>query len=154
MIQMGVALAQPQAAEDEYDGRRRRGHGRPFDYDDEEAEEPPPTFPEMLKIAFDAKLAAPEPVYVQPKWVGGGAFQFECEFYKFCNSANLIKQEGIVLRHLLRLVILAGEFSVLTEDPDYQRIGELATQCCRRVDARYTERFLADAEERRKLAEV
>jgi hypothetical protein len=147
MIQMGVVLAQPAAEEPEYDDYDRRG------YDDEE-EERPPTFPEMLKIAFEARLAAPEPVFVQPKWIGGGAFQMDCEFYEFAGAANLIKQEGLILRHLLRLVILAGEFFVLTEDPDYQRIGELATQCCWRVDPRYTDRFLAEAENMKKLTEM
>jgi superfamily II DNA/RNA helicase len=145
MIQMGVVLAQP-AAESEYE--RRFG----TEYEDEP--ERPPTFPEMLKLAFEASLPAPEPVAVQPKWIAGGAFQADCEFFKFARAANLIKQEGIVLRHLLRLVILAGEFLALTEDPEYERIGELATQCCRRVDPRYTDRFLADAENMKKLVET
>jgi superfamily II DNA/RNA helicase len=147
MIQMGVKLAEPERPEAEYDER-----GRPRHY--EEEEEPPPTFPEMLKIAFDTRLPSPEPVFVQPKWIAGGTFQLDCEFFKFARAANLIKQEGLILRHLLRLVILAGEFFILTEDPDYQRIGELATKCCRRVDPRYTDRFLAEAEERRKLAQT
>ena len=108
----------------------------------------------MLRIAFEASLPAPEPVSVQPKWIAGGAFQMDCEFFKFARWANLIKQEGIVLRHLLRLVILAGEFLVLTEDPDYERMGELATQCCRRVDERYTDRFLAEAENMKKLIQA
>jgi superfamily II DNA/RNA helicase len=148
MIQMGIALAPPEGLEaDEYDERRRR---RDRGYEDEE-DERPPTFPEMLKIAFEARLSAPEPIFVQPKWIGGGAFQMDCEFYKFARSCNLIKQEGLILRHLLRLVILAGEFFVLTEDPDYQQIGELATRCCRRVDPRYTDRFLAEAADIGKL---
>ena len=107
----------------------------------------------MLKIAFEARLAAPEPVFVQPKWIGGGTFQMDCEFYKFARSANLIKQEGLILRHLLRLVILAGEFLTRTEgDPDYERIGELATKVCQEVDPRYTDRFLEAEEQAKKLA--
>ncbi len=144
MIQMGVKLAQPQA-EPEYDPRDRMFP---------EEEETPPTFPEMLKIAFDARLAAPEAVRIQPKWIAGGAFQMDCAFFKFARAVNLIKQEGILLRHLLRLVILASEFYVLTEDPDYERISELATQTCRRVDPRYTDRFLEEAQNMRKLIDV
>ncbi len=145
MVQMGVKLARPQA-EPEYDPRDRM-------FPDDE-EEKPPTFPEMLKIAFDARLAAPEAVRVQPKWIAGGAFEMNCEFFKFARAVNLIKQEGILLRHLLRLVILASEFYVLTEDPDYERMSELATQTCRRVDERYTDRFLEEAESMRKLIET
>ncbi|MFO0839003.1 MAG: DEAD/DEAH box helicase [Phycisphaerae bacterium] len=113
--------------------------------DDDEVEQRPPTLPEMLKIAFEAKLSNPEPVSIQPKWAAGDAFRFDCEFFKFVRARELIKQEGLILRHLLRLAILAGEFFTLTQDPDYQRISELATQTCRRVDASYTDRFLAEA---------
>mgnify|MGYP005837763533 CR=1 FL=1 len=148
MLQMGVATAKTMAeaaAEDDDDG--------PEDYWAEE-EERPPTFPEMLRIAFEAKLAAPEPIFVQPKWVAGGVIEMESDFYKFVRARNLIKQEGIILRHLLRLVILAGEFYEQTEDPDYQRLGELSTRACHKVDPRYTDRFLEQAEAMKKLQEV
>ncbi len=64
--------------------------------------------------------------------------------------ATWSNQEGLVLKHLLRLVILSGEFSERTQDPDYERIAELATQTCQRVDANYTERFLSNAAEFKK----
>ncbi len=140
MISMGVSLAKPE--------RKERGD---WVADDGEEEEWPPTFPEMLKIAFEAQLAAPEPVYVQPKWAGGAVFEMECEFYKYVRARDLVKQEGLILRHLLRLVILAGEFFAQTEDPDYQRISELATRSAHRVDPRYTDRFLEQAEQRKKM---
>ena len=146
LVQMGVVLAQPESVEDE----KPRWMRASWELDDDE--ERPPTFPEMLAIVFEAQLAAPEPVFIQPKWIAGGAFQFECEFFKFVRSCNLIKQEGLILRHLLRLVILAGEFYVLSEDPEYERMCELATQTCRRVDERYTDRFLSEAENMRQAA--
>lgn len=111
-------------------------------FDDER--EHPPTLPEMLKLIFEAGLANPEPVFVQPKWIGGGAFRMDCEFYKFVKSCDLVKQEGLILRHLLRLVVLATEFFAYTEDPEYQSIAELATKTCRRVDPQYTDRFLSE----------
>ena len=140
MIQMGVSLTPVEKP----DPRDRRSIE---DFWDDQEEERPPTFPEMLKIAFEAKLAAPEPVFVQPKWAAGQAFGMGCEFFKMVKACNLTKQEGLILRHLLRLVILAGELFTMTEDPDYQRIGELATKTCHRVDPSYTDRFLASAEE-------
>ncbi len=145
MISMGVVLTQP---EDEEGGRR--------DYRDDpwwdgQTRWSPPTLPDMLKIAFEAKLAAPEPVNVQPKWIGSGMFA-DCDFFKFVRGHDLVKQEGLILRHLLRLVILSGEFFVLSEDPDYQRVAALATECCRRVDASYTDRFLSEAAAVREIA--
>lgn len=141
MISMGVKLAGPDDSE-EKERKRDDLWGR----EDEEPEYPP-VFAEMLKIAFDAKLSSPEPIDVQPKWVAGGTFELDADFFKFVRARNLIKQEGIIFRHLLRLVILAGEFFTRTQDPDYQRIGSLATRTCHRVDPGYTDHFLADRDE-------
>ena len=92
---------------------------------------------------------------VQPKWVVGGVFEFECDFYKYVRARDLTKNEGLVLRHLLRLVILAGEFLERSGgDPEYERIGELTTRVCQQVDLRYTDRFLASEQEAQKLAEL
>ena len=79
------------------------------------------------------------------------AFQLDYDFYKLIHSRNLIKQEGLILRHLLRLVILAGEFHTITEDLEYEAIGERVTRICHQVDPRYTDRFLAEAEQAGKL---
>ncbi|MGB4256865.1 MAG: hypothetical protein WBL15_04085, partial [Phycisphaerae bacterium] len=108
----------------------------------------------MLKLVFESRLAAPEPVFVQPKWIGGGVAEAGGDFYRFVKSRELIKQEGLILRHLLRLTILAGEMAALTEDPDYIRIGEVATNACSSVDPRYTARFLEQAEAVKKMATV
>jgi superfamily II DNA/RNA helicase len=144
MIQMGVTVARSSAPEDEDDVADERPR-RWVDKWEEVEEERPPSFPDMLKIAFEARLAAPEPALVQPKWIAGDAFRRDCEFFKSVRALDLIKQEGLVLRHLLRLAILAGEFQARTEDPDYERLADLATKTCTRVDASYTQRFLSEA---------
>jgi superfamily II DNA/RNA helicase len=146
MIQLGLAAAKVPGGP----GEEAEDEG-PESYWAEE-EERPPTFPEMLKLVFEAKLAAPEPVNVQPKWVAGGLAEATGEFYKFVRNRELVKQEGLILRHLLRLVILAGEFATLTDDPEYQSIADAATASCQQVDPRYTSRFLEQAAETRKLA--
>ncbi len=143
---LGVKLAPTPASQDQEDDQDRETGRRWVDRWEEVEEERPPSFPEMLQIAFQARLAAPENVLVQPKWIAGDAFARDCEFFKTVRALDLIKQEGLILRHLLRLVILAGEFFARTEDPDYQRIGALATKTCQRVDAQYTARFLAEAQ--------
>ncbi|QOJ14311.1 MAG: DEAD/DEAH box helicase [Planctomycetia bacterium] len=142
MIAMGVTAAPAESTDDE------------DAWEEEEFPPRPPSFPEMLRIAFEARLAGPEPLFVQPKWVGGAAFEGGCDFFRFVRSVDLIKQEGLVLRHLLRLVILAGEFFSLSQDPDYERISELAARTCRTVEPQYTERFLADAAARSAVESV
>ena len=91
--------------------------------DDAEEEEHPPTFPEMLKIAFEAKLATPEDFPVHPKWIAGGVFDAKDDFWSFIGSRSLHKNEGLVLRHLLRLALLAAEFFRHTGDPGYDEIA-------------------------------
>jgi hypothetical protein len=113
------------------------------------------TFPEMLKALFDAKLSTPELIWVQPKWVAGGVSEHAGDFYKFIRARDLAKNEGLILRHLLRLVILTGEFRERSDgDPDYEQIGEQATRVCQQVDPRYTDRFLQAEAESRKLVAV
>ncbi len=149
LISMGLVLTHPEggvmAVEDEDAG----------DYWDERETRRPLSFPEMLKTLFDAKLVTPEDILIQPKWVVGGIIEMNGEFFKFVRARDLVKNEGLALRHLLRLVILAGEFTTRSGgDPDYARIGELATNICQQVDPRYTDRFLAAEQESSKLLEV
>jgi superfamily II DNA/RNA helicase len=147
LIALGITVAVTQRPERE-DGIRTLE-----DQWAEEEEQRPPTFPEMLKLLFDSRLTSPEEVRVQPKWILGGVVEHENDFYKFVRARDLQKNEGLVLRHLLRLVILAGEMFGMTEDPDYQTLAAKATDACRQVDPTYTERFLASAEESKKLIE-
>ncbi|GJM21739.1 MAG: hypothetical protein DHS20C15_16540 [Planctomycetota bacterium] len=144
MISMGIKLVRDEPTEDDLDRRRM---GSAFQEDPEEREDPPPTFPEMLKIAFESELAFPEDVDVQTKWVAGGIFD-SGDFDKFVASRQLAKNEGLVMRHLLRFVLLAGEFHEQTDDPDYAELAAKATAACAAVDAKYTERFLDKAQER------
>ena len=138
MIAMGVKLAPPEPDPEE----EREREFNPW----KEEEERPPTFPEMLKLAFESKLLTPEDTYVQTKWLAGGIIDSQDDFNKFVASRSLQKNEGVIFRHLLRLVILSSEFEKLTEDPDYREIGERVTLACEQVDSSYTERFLAQEE--------
>lgn len=146
LIKMGLVIARPEG------GIAAVREGERDDFLEEEESAQPLSFPEMLKMLFDARLVTPEAVYVQPKWVAAGLFELDCDFYKFIRARDMVKNEGLVLRHLLRLTILADEFRTRSAgDPDYERIGELATRICRKVDPRYTDRFLASEQEAKKL---
>ncbi len=150
LVQMGVAVTHADGGvvlpKDEEEGE---------DYWGEPEEPRPMSLVEMLKALFDAKLASPEEVIVRPIWAAGAMFEGGDDFYKFVRSRDLSKNEGLVLRHLLRLAILAGEFRTRSGgDPDYERIGELATKVSRSVDPRYTDRFLEAEAEARKLTQL
>ncbi len=107
-------------------------------------EDRPLSLPEMAKLLFESKLTTPDPVSVQTKWIVGGILEQSGDFWKYVRNRNLVKSEGLILRHLLRLVILATEFHNRSgQDPDYAAIGEQVTKICRQVDRRYTDHFLA-----------
>jgi len=146
MIQMGVVIADT--------GLRAKDPDEGEDYWVDKEEDRPLTLPEKLKIVFDDKLVTPEDIFIQPKWVLGGVLEHGGDFYNYVGARNLTKDEGLVVRHLLRLVILAGEFHTLTEDPDYEDIAEKATGICHSVDEQYTDRFLAGEAEAKQLAQL
>ena len=52
-------------------------------------------------------------VKVWPVWVAGDVLQFG-DFQKYVTSRDLTKQEGLIFRHLLRMILLCGEFTQLT----------------------------------------
>ncbi len=137
-------------------GGRRRGETiADFWADGEDEDGEPENLSEMLKALFDAKLATPEDILVQPKWIIGGIIEAGADFYKYVRSRNLLKNEGLIMRHLLRLVILAGEFAARSDDdPDYGRIVELSTRVCQQIDPSYTDRFLAAEEEAKKISRL
>ncbi|MCH8880127.1 MAG: DEAD/DEAH box helicase [Planctomycetes bacterium] len=118
------------------------------DYMPDETRKHVPNLPEMLLMLFDAKLESPEDIFVQPKWIAGGIFSAADDFYKFAGARDLFKNEGLLLRHLLRLVILAGEFHTHSnEDPEYIQIIDRATAICAQIDAAYTDHFLTQQQQ-------
>ncbi len=114
-------------------------------YYDDEPRRYPLSLPELLKLLFDATASSPESIQVQSQWIAGGVFDSADDFYEYVGNRELVKNEGLILRHLLRLVILAGEFQTFSgDDPDYTRICEKTTTICTQVDPRYTDHFLAE----------
>ena len=83
-------------------------------------------------------------------WVAGELLEFGGDFNNYITSRKLQSQEGMIFRHLLRLVLLIDELAQLCP-PDITReewqddLGEIADQIesvCRAVDERGTEQWL------------
>ncbi|HVW02849.1 MAG TPA: DUF3516 domain-containing protein [Planctomycetaceae bacterium] len=126
----------------------------PFDPDlpPEERKWAPP-LGEKMRMLFDHTYPHVHGVMVQPVWVAGELLRFECNFHNYIGSRDLAKQEGLIFRHLLRLVLLLGEFSQVVPpgiDPevwrsDLRTLADRFTACCREVDPASTEYVLAHA---------
>ena len=140
LIQRGLILAPlPKTEEDE---------------DDEEEEEYPPTLADKLRLLFDALHPNVADVHTQPVWAAGDLLRgYNGNFNLYVRSRDLVKQEGIVFRHLLRLILLCGEFAQVTPtdaDPaawqaELRELADRLTASCREVDPASTDMMIEQA---------
>jgi superfamily II DNA/RNA helicase len=136
LIRRGLILAPvPKSEDDEEDG------------DEEEEEERPPTFSEKLRLLFDATHPGVFDVSTQSVWAAGELLRFNGNFNLYVQTRDLVKQEGIVFRHLLRLILLCGEFAQVCPpdttpeewQADLRDLSERLTASCREVDPTSTD---------------
>jgi hypothetical protein len=121
--------------------------------DDEGWEEYPPTLADKLRLLFDATHPDVEDVNTQSVWAAGEVLRFAGNFDIYVKTRDLVKQEGIVFRHLLRLILLCGEFAQVCPPDisreDWQRdlkdLAEQLTASCRAVDPASTDELIQQA---------
>ncbi len=140
LIRRGLIAAPlpPEEEEDDEEDERRRWEDRP------------PTLADKLRLLFDATYAELDDVETQSVWAAGELLRFGGNFNKYVQAHDLIKQEGIIFRHLLRLILLCGEFAQLTppEAPpeawqaELRDIAERLTASCREVDPASTDEMI------------
>jgi hypothetical protein len=89
-------------------------------------------------------------------WAAGEVLAFGGNFNKYITHKDLAKQEGLIFRHLLRMILLTEEFAALTP-PGFEPAGWLAelkdiadqlTEACRGVDPTSTEETIKKAHEK------
>ena len=113
----------------------------------------PPPLAEKVRILFESEYPNVHGVVVQPVWAAGALLEYGCNFQQYISTHDLSRQEGLIFRHLLRLVLLLGEFAQVTppgRDPQEWRLelrglAEQFANCCRQVDPSSTDAVLAHA---------
>jgi superfamily II DNA/RNA helicase len=123
--------------------------------DDDEyfEEERPPTLADKLWLYFEAQYPDVTDLRTQSIWCAGELLQFGGNFNKFVQSRDLAKQEGIIFRHLLRLILLCGEFAQVcppdASSAEWQKeLREIADQLaasCRAIDPSSTDDIIEKA---------
>lgn len=112
-----------------------------------------PPLGEKLRMLFESEYPNVHGVFVQPVWAAGDLLEFGCDFHKYIGGRDLAKQEGLIFRHVLRLILLLGEFSQVVPPgmdaplwrSDLRELADRFTACCRAVDPNSTEHMLAHA---------
>ena len=144
LVQRGLMIAKPPPSEQE-------------DEDDDwtpwQEKEHTPTLAEKLRLLFDAIYPEVDDVMTQAVWSAGELLSFGGDFNKYVQGRDLVKQEGIIFRHLLRLILLLGEFAQVTpaglERDAWQRelrdIADQLTASCRAIDPTSTDEAIEHA---------
>ncbi|MCU0960054.1 MAG: DEAD/DEAH box helicase [Pirellulaceae bacterium] len=112
------------------------------------------TLADKLRLAFDSDFPGVHDLRTRAVWCAGELLQFGGDFNKFITAKQLQKQEGVIFRHLLRLILLIKEFTQLTPPDtdaaawrtDLDDLAMRLTDACRRVDPTSTDRALEDVE--------
>lgn len=102
---------------------------------------------EKLRRLFNFDFPNVHDVQTVPVHVAGEVLEFGGNFNKYILAKGLQKQEGILFRHLLRLILLLDEMASIppaesTEEDWEDRIDDLIdrlTECCRQVDPESTD---------------
>ena len=113
------------------------------------------TLAEKLRLQFDYDFPGVHGVRTQPVWAAGEVLQFGGHFNTYITTKHLQRQEGVIFRHVLRVILLAGELTQLSppdvpEDAwrgDLEDIAQQLTACCRAVDPSSTDKALEQAQE-------
>ena len=107
---------------------------------------------EKVRMLFDATYPEVSDFTTQAVWAAGEILRYG-NFNTYVTTKDLTKQEGLVFRHLLRLILLTEEFEQVTPPgveeavwkADLKVIADRLTEICRAVDPTSTEETIKKA---------
>ena len=110
---------------------------------------------QKMRMLFEGEIDHAGGLFVTPVWGVGDLLAHGGDFDKFVRARDLVKQEGILFKHLLRMILLCGEFAQLTPtDVDarawqerLKAIADVLTTACRTVDPQSTDELLEELDE-------
>jgi superfamily II DNA/RNA helicase len=110
---------------------------------------------QKTRMLFESQIDHAGGLFVTPVWAVGELLNYGGDFDKFVRGRELTKQEGILFKHCLRLILLCGEFEQLTPagvtPVDWvarlEGITTVLTAACRQVDPQSTDEMLEETAE-------
>lgn len=108
---------------------------------------------QKVRMMFESQIDHAGGLFVTPVWAVGDLLARGGNFDQFVRNRDLVKQEGIVFKHVLRMILLCQEFAQLTPagaDSNAWRdrlrnITDVLTTACRAVDGKSTDEVLEEA---------
>jgi len=124
-------------------------------------DERPPLLADKVRMLFDATHPDVLDLTTTPVWAAGELLALGGNFNTFITSKDLAKQEGLIFRHCLRLILMTEEFGQLTPagvepqqwQADMKAIADALTKTCEQVDPTSTEETIRKAQAIAKLEE-
>lgn len=132
------AVANPEEGEDEVE----------VSFDPEER---PPHLAEKMAMLFEARFEGVGDLSVFPVWsIGELLLGYAGNFNLYVRNCDLIRQEGLIFRHMLRMILLCEEFDTAGLDredsgPWRETLADIATkltQACAGIDPASTQEIL------------
>ncbi|HEX8915597.1 MAG TPA: helicase-related protein, partial [Humisphaera sp.] len=107
---------------------------------------------QKVRMLFEHEVDHAGGLFTTPVWAVGDLLERGGDFDNFVRSRDLTKQEGILFKHMLRTILLCGEFEQLTPtgmDPaewkaKLESIATVLTAACRTVDPQSTDETLEE----------
>jgi superfamily II DNA/RNA helicase len=143
LLQLGLASPEELGQKKEEDENDRRGI---FD----EPKVWPLTIGEKVLRLFRHEFPRVDNVQVQPVWIVGRLMEFDFNFNNYITTATLQKEEGLIFRHCLRMILLLDEMAnippsestVETWEDWMDDLADRLTDMCRKVDPQSTDEIL------------
>lgn len=150
LLTLGLATPEELGArpDDQDDDVQDRGFGRVmFD----EPKVWPLTIGEKILRLFQNDYPRVDGVRVRPVWIVGELLNYGGDFDKYVTTKKLQKEEGILLRHCLRMILFLDEMAnvppadttVETWEDPLDDLADLLTEACRNADPQTTDEVLA-----------
>jgi superfamily II DNA/RNA helicase len=107
---------------------------------------------EKARCLFDELHPDVTDLETQAVWVAGDVLRYR-DFNKYVTTRDLIKQEGLIFRHLLRMILLLEEFAQLVPPgmtaeawrAELREIAKQLTEICHAVDPTSTQQAITKA---------
>jgi hypothetical protein len=110
---------------------------------------------QKMRMLFESEIDHAGGLFITPVWAVGDLLAHGGDFDKFVRLRDLVKQEGILFKHALRMILLCGEFAQLTPreveaeawKAKLNGMAATLTAACRAVDPQSTDELLEEMEE-------